>query len=398
MDETVSGKVIVRPDRVRPFVDRHPWVRAGAIEVVQGDPVDGSVVDLVTRNGRFLARGIYNGRSQIRVRLYTWKEEPLDHAFWAARIRAAIALREQLGLITPDGAVRLVFSEADGLSGLIVDKYREYLVVQVNALGFEKRLEQLRTILDEVVQPRGILVRSDPEVKPQEGITQQEIAAFGNVPNGPIVINENGIWFGVDLKGGQKTGCYLDQRDNRLIAARLAGGKRVLDMFCYTGGFALTAAKIGRAKEVLAFDSSDKAILLAKANAEQNGVKNVVFQQAEAFETLKSLRQAGERFELVILDPPKFASGKAKLPEALRAYHYLNRLAVDLILPGGYLATCSCSGYVTREDFFNVLFGVAQQTHRDIQILEQRGATPDHPVLVTCRETNYLKCFICRVL
>jgi len=398
MTHAVCGRIVIRPDRVRPFVERHPWVRATAIEVVEGSPADGSVVDVVSRNGKFIARGIFNGQSQIRVRLYTWEDEPLDETFWRRRIEAAIALREHLGLITPHGATRLVFSESDGLSGLIIDKYQNYLVIQVNSLGFQQRLETIVRILQDRLKPRGIVARSDPEIRSQERISEEGPVTWGETPPGPILVQEHGLDIGIDLLAGQKTGFYLDQRDNRLTAAQLVKDKRVLDMFCYTGGFSLVASRCGHAKEVWAFDSSEKAIVLARANAEQNGIRNVQFQAGDAFQTLKSLQENGDRFDVVIVDPPKFASGKSKLPEALRAYHYLNRLAVNVLNPGGYLVTCSCSGYVTREDFFNVLFGVSQQVKRDIQILEQRGAALDHPVLVTCRETQYLKCFICRVL
>jgi len=398
MSHETCGRVIIRSDRLRPFIERHPWVRATAIEVVEGNPQDGSVVDVVSRQGKFIARGIYNSQSQIRVRLYTWQDEPLDERFWRRRIEAAVALREQLGMLTPHGAARLVFSESDGLSGLIIDRYRDFLVVQVNSLGFQQRLETIAGILQSTMNPRGIIARSDGEIRSQEGITLEGIATWGEVPSGPILVQEHGLDLGVDLLAGQKTGFYLDQRDNRLAAARLVKGKRVLDMFCYTGGFSVAASRCGQAKEVWAFDSSEKAIVMARANAEQNGITNVRFEVGDAFQTLKSLREQGERFDVVIVDPPKFASGKSKLPEALRAYHYLNRLAIDVLNPGGYLVTCSCSGYVTREDFFNVLFGVSQQVKRDVQVLEQRGAAPDHPVLLTCRETHYLKCFICRVL
>jgi len=398
MSHVSCGRVVIRSDRLRPFIERHPWVRATAIEVVEGNPHDGGVVDVVSRQGKFIARGIYNSQSQIRVRLYTWQDESLDERFWRERIETAVALREQLGMLSPYGATRLVFSESDGLSGLIVDRYRDFLVIQVNSLGFEQRLETIARILRDVMSPRGIIARSDGDIRSQEGIALEGMVTWGEVPPGPILIQEHGLDIGVDLLTGQKTGFYLDQRDNRLATARLVKGKRVLDMFCYTGGFSLVASRFGQAKEVWAFDSSEKAIIMARANAEQNGVTNVRFEVADAFQALKSLREQGERFDVVIVDPPKFASGKSRLPEALRAYHYLNRLAIDVLNPGGYLVTCSCSGYVTREDFFNVLFGVSQQVKRDIQILEQRGAAPDHPVLLTCRETHYLKCFICRVL
>lgn len=396
--ESSAGRVFVRSDRARPFLERHPWVRAASIERIESNPTDGQVVDLVGKGGRVMARGIYEGRGGIRVRLYSWNpQQPLDASFWRERIRQALALRETLGRMRPSEASRLVFSEADGLSGLIVDRYRDYVVIQVGSVGMAQRVPILSAALGDFVRPATILVKIEPELRRSRGNAYESGVLSGNSPSGPIVIEEHGLKFGVDLLEGQKTGFYLDQRENRLAAAKYAEGKRVLDMFCYTGGFALACAKIGKAAEVLGFDGSERAITLAQANAQLNGATNVRFAVGDAFQTLGNLKKDGQRFGMVVLDPPKFAGGKASVPDALRAYHSLNRLGVELLESGGVLVTCSCSGYVTREDFFNVLFGVAQQTRREIQILEMRGAAPDHPTLVTCKETNYLKCFICRV-
>ncbi|HPZ83231.1 MAG TPA: class I SAM-dependent rRNA methyltransferase, partial [Thermogutta sp.] len=216
MNHEVCGRIVIRPDRVRPFLERHPWVRATSIELIEGAPPDGSVVDVVSRQGKFIARGIFNSRSQIRVRLYTWQDQPLDEPFWRHRLESAIALRRQLGLDTPNGATRLVFSESDGLSGLIIDKYRDFLVLQVNALGFQQRLETIVGILQELLNPKGIIARTDMEIRDQEGITFESPVTWGNVPPGPILVQEHGLDVGVDLLSGQKTGLYLDQRDNRL--------------------------------------------------------------------------------------------------------------------------------------------------------------------------------------
>jgi 23S rRNA (cytosine1962-C5)-methyltransferase len=218
------------------------------------------------------------------------------------------------------------------------------------------------------------------------------------MPDGPILIREHGLDYAVDLAEGQKTGLYLDQRENRRAAAGYFRGRRLLDMFCYAGGFSLTAAALGGAREALGVDSSAKAVALAQQNAQRNALGNVRFQVGDGFPTMQALLAAGERFEAVVLDPPKFARSRRAVDEALRAYHWLNRLAVELLAPGGILVTCSCSGHVTREDFLMMLLGVAQQTRRNIQVLEQRGASADHPVAVTCREGEYLKCFICRVV
>jgi 23S rRNA (cytosine1962-C5)-methyltransferase len=393
-------RLVLRPRKARPFFGRHPWVLDSAVERAEGAPADGDIVELISDRGEWIARGIYNSRSRIRARLYTWRQdEPLDDSWWRRRIEAAIDFRKSL-LGQPHGsATRLVFSEGDGLSGLIVDRYGDYLVVQVTALAVWKRIEAIVAILVELLHPRGVLVRSDQEIAKLEGISlvAGEDSGWGEPPDGPVFIQEHGLRYGVDLTAGQKTGFFIDQRDNRRVAASYFSGRRVLDMFCYSGAFALCAARLGGAAEVLAIDSSPKAIGLAKANTLLNEVTNVRFECGDAFNSLESLAAAGRRFGGIVLDPPKFARRRAAVDEALRAYHKLNRLAVDLLDRDGVLVTCSCSGYVSREDFLHMLAEVAQSSGRDLQILEQRGAAADHPVSATCLESEYLKCFVCRV-
>ena len=397
MDDSLA-KAILKPRKARPFYGRHPWVLQTAIDRVEPQPADGDAVDLVSDKGKFVARGLYNGRSRIRVRLYTWqKVEALDAAFWRRRIEAAVRLRADLGYDAPAGACRLVNSEGDGLSGMVVDRYGPYLAVQVTALGMAGRLDQIVPILVDLVHPRGIVLRTERGMTQAEGIELRDGPHWGEMPEGPAFIEEHGLRFGVDLAQGHKTGFYLDQRENRREAAALLRGRRVLDVFCYTGGFSIAASALGGAREVLGIDASEKAVETARANAELNDRTNCRFEVGDCFEAMESLVAAGERFGAVILDPPKFARSRSALNEALRAYHWLNRLAVQLLEPGGILVTCSCSGHVMREDFFLMLLGVAQQTGRGIQVLQQRGAAPDHPVAVTCPEGEYLKCFVCRV-
>lgn len=391
-------KVILQPRKARPFFGRHPWVLDSAIDRMEGEPDDGDVVDLYTHEGEFIARGLYNGASRIRVRLYSWQQdEALDESFWRRRIETALRLRQMLGYRQPEGAERLVFSEADGLSGLIVDRYRDHLAVEFTALGMLRRQELLLRLLGELVRPRGIVLRSERGAARGEGATPSQGPCWGQPPEGPIFITEHGIRYGVDICEGQKTGFFLDQRENRLAAAHYMCGRRVLDVCCYSGAFALTCALRGNAREVLAIDTSARAIALARANAELNGVANVRFEIANAFAYLPELAAAGERFDALILDPPKFAQRRESLETALRAYYQLNRMAVDLLQPDGVLVTCSCSGYVSREDFLHVLAEVAQRSSRNIQVLEQRGAAPDHPTSASCLESEYLKCFICRI-
>ncbi len=393
------AQALLKPRKARPFFGRHPWVLDSAIARIEGSPGDGDVVDLLTDAGKFVARGVFNSRSRIRVRLYTWENtQAIDEEFWKHRLRTAIELRHKLGLHAADGAARLVFSEADGLSGLVVDRYAQWLSIQVTGLGMARRLDAIIPILVELVDPRGIFIRTEKGVAAAEGIDLRDGLVWGEAPQGPVFIVENDLRYGVDLAEGQKTGFYLDQRDNRRVAAGYFRGARVLDMFCYSGGFGLNAAVHGGAREVLGVDSSQKAVALARANAELNAVTIARFEACDGFKGLQALASDRERFGAVVLDPPKFARNRQSVDEALRAYHRLNRLAVDVLEPGGVLVTCSCSGHVSREDFLYMLLGVAEQTGREIQVLEMRGAAPDHPLSVTCLESDYLKCFICRVV
>jgi 23S rRNA (cytosine1962-C5)-methyltransferase len=393
------SQVILKPRKARPFYGRHPWVLDSAIDRVEGVVGDGDVVDLLSDKGKFIARGIFNSRSRIRVRLYTWHAtETLDEAFWRRRLESAIGFRQQLGYGDPQGAARLVFSEGDGLSGLIVDRYAGYLAVQVTALAMAVRLPQIAPMLVELTQAQGIMIRTERGVSRAEGLELRDGPYWGEMPDGPLVIVDGGLTYELDLSEGQKTGFYLDQRENRLAAAHYFRDRRVLDMFCYSGGFAMAASAFGGASDVLGVDTSQRAVALARSNTERNGLKNVVFECGDGFETLQLLVDAGRRFGGVVLDPPKFTRSRGALDEALRAYHWLNRLGVTLLETGGILTTCSCSGHVTREDFLDMLMGVAQQTGREIQVLEQRGASPDHPISTACPESEYLKCFICRVV
>ena len=402
---SAAARVHLRPRKALPFYGRHPWVLESAVARVEPKPddaLDGAIVDLVNDKGQFIARGFYNGKSRIRVRLATWDEnEAIDEAFFRRRIADAILLREQIGYeqVAERGtsAARLVFSESDGLSGLIVDRYGEHLVLQPTSLAMAQRLEMIQAILFDLLKPRGIVLRTEKSMANLEGASLVEGHYWGSLPEGPITIAENGVQFQIDLSGGQKTGFYLDQRENRQAAAAYLRGRRVLDLFCYTGGFSLAAAKLGGAKESLGIDGSKRAIAQARANAELNGLSQCKFDVADGFQTLDQLVEQGAKFDAVVLDPPKFARNRSGISQALMAYHRINRAAVELLTPGGILVTCSCSGSVPREDFLLMLSGVAQKSKRDLQILECRGAAPDHPVSATCLETEYLKCVIARV-
>jgi 23S rRNA (cytosine1962-C5)-methyltransferase len=392
-------RVVLKPRRTQPFFGRHPWVFAGAIAGVDGAPTDGDEVDLVTSAGNFVARGIYNGRSKIRVRLYSWEtDQPLDAAFFRDLIKRAIDLRRHvLQLDQPGGACRLVFSEGDGLSGLTVDRYDRWLAVQFTALGLANRREMLAPILSELTGVSGIYLRTERGVGKLEGVELHDGPLWGAVPEGPITVADGDLRFLVNLAEGQKTGFYLDQRANRLAVARYAPGRTVLDAFCYSGGFGLHAARAG-ADRVTGVDSSEPAIDLARRNATLNSLEHVEFVRADVFEHLAELAAAGRKFDLVVLDPPKFARDRHAIPEALRGYRRLQAPALRLLNPDGVLVMCCCSGLITSEMLEDLLAQVAAGERRDLQILERRGQAEDHPVSVTCPESYYLKCLICRVV
>lgn len=395
---TSIPQVALKPGKIRAFLHHHPWVLEPSIAWTKGNPADGQEVVVTSDQGQFLARGIFNGRSRIRVRLYSWQEdEALDERFWQRRLDRALALRELIGYQAPDGAARLVFSESDGLSGLVVDRFADYLVVQVTALAVAERLGTLLPLLADRIRPRGVLVRAEPTMARAEGIELAEGACMGQMPEGPIEVNDGGLRYRVDLAEGQKTGFYLDQRENRRAAAGYMRGRRVLDLFCYTGAFSLASAAWGGAVECLGYDASARAVELARENAAANGLTGVRFEVGDAFRVLDDLAAAGQRFGAVVLDPPKFTRHRGGLADALRAYHRINRMAMEIVEPGGVLVTCSCTGAVSPADFGQMLLGAAQQSRRTLQLLEQRGASPDHPVAIHVPETQYLKCFIARV-
>jgi 23S rRNA (cytosine1962-C5)-methyltransferase len=392
-------RVVLKPRRARPFFARHPWVFVNSIDRVDGSAVAGDEVVVVSHEGTFVARGLFNPRSGIRVRLYRWDDAPLDAVFWRERLAGAIELRRTLlGWDGPQPACRLVYSESDGVSGLSVDRYDRWLVAQFTSLALYQHRQELLPLLADLTGAEGILVRTERGVAGLEGLEIGPGETHGTFPERPITIIEHGLRYRVDPRTGQKTGFYLDQRDNRRAAAAYARGQRVLDLFCHGGGFALNALKHGVATHALGIDSSSPAVEAARDNAVVNGLGNARFEVGDVFDALERLRTAGETFGLVVCDPPKFARHPKAVEEALKAYLQLNRMAVDVVAPGGVLVTCSCSGHVDRELFAEILGQVAELSGRTVQILEQRGQAADHPVSASCLETEYLKCFVCRVL
>jgi len=392
--------VVLKPRRALPFFSQHPWVFAGAIGSVSGRPDVGTEVIVRSHEGKFIARGLFNPHSNIRVRLYRWEEQDgLDEEFWRARVRSAVQLRQKLFAGTPtEKACRLIFSEADGLSGLTVDRVNDWLVVQWTSAALHRFQQPILDELQALLAPKGIWLRTEKGIKIQEGLEIEDGLLSGDVPPSSLVIEENGLQLAVDLQAGQKTGFYYDQRENRRVMADYVQGGRVLDMFCYSGAFALSAAKLGQARDVVAVDSSNSALELARRNAELNGIADrITFHCDDAFEFLDAQVEAGEKYDVIILDPPKLARSRSGLERAAKAYVRLNQLAMKALNPDGILMTCSCSGHVQREDFQQIIARASLECGRRVQILEERGQAPDHPVSVNCLETSYLKCILCRV-
>ncbi|QDT65927.1 class I SAM-dependent rRNA methyltransferase [Calycomorphotria hydatis] len=399
-NENSPSVVRLKKRKAQPFHFRHPWVFEGAIAKVTGEPVLGSEAILTDDAGKPIARGLWNPNSNLRLRLYTWNTDtPLDRAFWSVQLDMAIAYRRALfSEWDASNACRLVFSEADGFSGLIVDRFGDWLVIQLTAGVLVPHLETITELLVEKLSPRGIRLRTERGIGETEGVELTDRLLFGEEPPRPLFLNEHGVQYGTDLAEGQKTGFYLDQRDNRAAVARYASKGEMLDVCCYSGGFGLTAVKQGLVEKVTAVDVSASALALARANTEMNGVaEKFEFIESEAYPALEKLAEEGRTFETIVLDPPKMTRHRRGIEKALRGYYQMNQLAVQLLKPGGLLATCSCSGLITRDDFLHMLASVAMRTGRPLRILESRGPAPDHPVSPAIPETDYLQCVICRV-
>lgn len=390
-------RVTLRPRREAPLLGGHPWVFSGAIGNVTGGPADGEEVEVVASDGRFVGRGLFNSRSQIRVRVYAAEPVPLDDTFFAARIAAAVRLRHgPLDLGDPEGACRLVFSEGDDLSGLVVDRYGPCLALQFTALGLAARREGILQALEEEVAPTGIVLRTEKGILAEEGLELRDGVISGALPEQPLEVVEGDLRFSVELRTGQKTGFYLDQRENRRRAASYAAGKTAADVCCYTGGFSLYLAAAGA--RVVGVDTSEAALALAGHNAERNGLGHrTAFVREDAFRWLEAEASAGRRYGMVVLDPPRFARTRKGVPQALKAYERLNTLALRCIDADGILVTCSCSGRVEPDDFFATLGRAAAAARRRVRVLERHGQGPDHPVSAACPESAYLKCLICHV-
>ncbi len=392
--------VILKPGREKPLLQRHPWVFSGAIRNLPEDAPDGSVVEVRAHDGRRLAQGFLNRRSQIQVRILTWDpHEAIDAAFWRRGLTRAIQMRAALPLGPDTTAYRLVNAESDGLPGLVVDRFGDWLVLQSGVLGLEPHKPALAQLLLELTGCRGVYERSDLPARRQEGLTASTGLLAGEEPPPRLEVMEHGFRFAVDVRGGQKTGFYTDQRPNRVRVAAYCPGRTVLNAFAYTGAFSVYALAAGAA-HVTNVDASLDALELGEENLGRNGFSPEHRTESlcgDVFQILRDWREAGRLFDLVILDPPKFAASRRNLDSALRGYKDVNMQALHLLRPGGVLATFSCSGLVGPDLFQKIIFGAALDAGRQVQVLEWLRQGPDHPVALTFPEAAYLKGLICRV-
>jgi 23S rRNA (cytosine1962-C5)-methyltransferase len=388
------ARVHLRSGRAKPVWHGHPWIYSEAIGQVEGAPTAGDVVDVCDQSSRFIGRGFFNPRSQIRVRMATWRDEPVDGALVRARIAAARQLRVRLGLPSADTtAYRLVNSEGDRLSGLVVDMYGDVAVVQFGALGLKLREADVYAALQELVAPRAIYEAGGGGFAAVEGFEVKARLVHGEAAS-EIVYRENGLTLAIDPLAGQKTGAFLDQRENRARVGALARGARVLDVYTYVGGFALCALA-GGARSVCAVDASSRALARAEANAARNQFVGLEVVEADAFRFLEAA--SPNAYDLVIVDPPKFARARKDLDAALKGYRRLNALALAACAPGALLATSSCSQLVSLAEFERTLSAAALDAHRRIQVLETRSMGADHPLPPAFPEGRYLKFVLCRV-
>lgn len=385
-----EGSVVISTKGVDRLRSGHPWVYRSDVRSAQAEA--GAIVRVMDERGRFHGRAFYSDKSQIAVRLLTRENVPVDRAFFADRLRRAAAYRETV--VENTDCYRLVHGEADLLPSIVIDRYGDYLVVQTLSQASERQKDLIVEILVEQFSPKGILERNDPKVRLLEGLPQSVSVLHGEVPE-EILAKENGITFVYDLAKGQKTGSFLDQRENHWAARRYASGE-VLDCFSYQGGFALTIAD--ECEHVEAVDMGAQAVHAARRNQELNSITNVTFREGNTFDLLKEYDEVGRRFQMVILDPPAFAKNRDSLEAAERGYKEINLRALKILAPGGYLVTCSCSYHLSEALFLQLIAEAANDAKRNVAVVERRTQAQDHPILLTMPETHYLKALILKAL
>lgn len=392
------AEVILKTGREKSIRRRHPWIFSGAVARVEGAPPSGSTVRLVSESREFLAYAAWSPSSQIRLRIWSYDDQDtIDAAFIRERVARAIDLRRQLNLLDKAAACRLVFSESDGLPGLIVDRYGEYLVCQFLSAGGEYWRDAVVSALDELLSPRAIYERSEADVRKKEGLESRSGLLCGEAPTGPVEFSIGGMRRLVNIVQGHKTGSYLDQSVNHQRVATYAMDACVLDAYSYSGNFAVSSLLHGAAQATL-IDSSADALAMAEQQASLNGVADrCSYTNANVPEELRRLRKSQQQFDLIVLDPPKFVSSAQQLKSGCRGYKDINMLGLQLLKPGGLLATFSCSGHVSSDLFQKIVAGAALDANRDVQIIERMSQAPDHPVALPFPEAEYLKGLLLRV-
>jgi 23S rRNA (cytosine1962-C5)-methyltransferase len=400
--DALMARVVLERGREKSLLRRHPWVFSGAVAQVHDGPAPGETVEVVGADGLILGRGAYSPRSQIAVRMWSFDpDETVDEAFLRQRIERALATREPVPPEEEPAGCRLVNAESDGLPGVVVDRYGAFLVCQLLSAGAERWKAELVAALGELLSPAGIYERSDGEGREKEGLGPSTGLVAGAEPPERIEIREGACRYLVDVRSGHKTGFYLDQRENRAIVARYAAGARVLNAFAFTGGFGLAAQAAGAAA-VTHVESSSAFLEELRRNLEASGLgppdgEGAELVEGNAFSVLRGFRAEERRFDLVVLDPPKFADSRSRIEAAARGYKDVNLLAFQLLAPGGYLATFSCSGVLESQLFQKIVADAAVDAGRDARILRRLNQAPDHPVALPFPEGRYLKGLLCRV-
>ena len=391
--------LVLKPGRDKSLKRRHPWVFGGAIARIEGKPDSGATVELISSEGEFLAVAAYSPESQIRARVWTWptnQQRNIDAAFFGDRIAQAARAREPLLAGNETNSVRLIHGESDGLPGVIADLYGDTVVVQLLAAGAERWRDAIADALARLPGVARVYERSDADVRTLEGLPATSGWLRGPPLSAPLIIDEHGLRFAVEIEAGHKTGYYLDQRDNHLFLNTISANKSVLDCFCYSGGFALHALA-GGARSVTAIDSSGPALATARANVTRNNLSRAEWIEGDVFQTLRLFRDQNRRFDIIVLDPPKLAPTAAHAEKAARAYKDANLLGFKLLNPGGVLMTYSCSGGVSADLFQKIVAGAALDAGVHARVEAWHHAARDHPVLLNFPEGEYLKGLVCRV-
>ncbi|WP_312052663.1 23S rRNA (cytosine(1962)-C(5))-methyltransferase RlmI [Pantoea brenneri] len=396
----MTVRLILAKGREKSLLRRHPWVFSGAVARMEGKAQLGETIDVCDSNGKWLARAAWSPQSQIRARVWSWQaDESIDIAFFVRRFEQAQQWREWLAARDGLDSYRLVAGESDGLPGVTIDRFGNFLVMQLLSAGAEYQRPAIISALQHCFPDCAIYDRSDVTVRKKEGLELAQGTVTGEIPPPLLPITEHGMKLLVDIQGGHKTGYYLDQRDSRLATRRYAKDARVLNCFSYTGGFAVSAL-MGGCKEVISVDTSQDALDVARQNVELNqlDVSRARFERDDVFKLLRRYRDAGEKFDLIIMDPPKFVENKSQLMGACRGYKDINMLAIQLLNPGGILLTFSCSGLMATDLFQKIIADAALDAGHEVQFIEQFRQAADHPVIASYPEGLYLKGFACRVM